>query len=325
MHLLGIARVRPGLLTHGFNRRKIECAEIILRFGFAPAAHLHGLGAAFLQRRIIEEGIRPRAEDFRGKRRRLGQIAREDADAAALKTAQHIEPAIDIHRLVQAIVERLRDQGVIGNLPLADDVFETGNLIRKHRGEQILGFHALQLRCHLLAAGKARQGQRRGRRPAPAHAKQRRIEQGLDEDVLRRRRMQVTRYLDQRKAVAGRQRQDDGILGRRRLQFKIEGAAKAFAQSQAPGLVDAAAERRVHDQLRAAGFIEEALEDNLRARRQHAQRIARTRQIVDQLLRGDRVDADLFDQPAACRSDAALDFRRKRLQPRCFKFFLRGR
>ena len=50
---------------------------------------------------------------------------------------------------------------MIGNLALADEVLGAGDLVGKHRGQQVLGAHALQLRRDLLAAAKARQRERR--------------------------------------------------------------------------------------------------------------------------------------------------------------------
>ena len=304
MHLVGVARVGPRFFAHRLDGSDVERTEILGGLRIAPAAHLHGLGASFLQRGIVEEGVGSGAENLGGERRRLDEVAREDVDGAAFQAAQDAEQTFDIHRLVQAVVEGLRDQRVVGNLALADDVFQAGHLIRKHAGEQVLGAHALQLRRDLLAAGEARQGQRGGRRPAPAHAENGCVEQGLDEDILCARRMQVARHLDQRKTVAGRQRQDDRVLGGGGLQFEVEGAAEALAQGQAPGLVDAAAEGRVDDQLGAAGFVEEALHDDALARRQGAERVARAGQVVDRLLRSDRIDADLFYQPTARSSDS---------------------
>ena len=58
------------------------------------------------------------------------------------------------------------------------------------------------------------------------------------------------------------QRDVQSVVGRRRLQFEVEGAAEALAQRQSPGLVDASAKRRVNDELHAAGFIEETFGDD---------------------------------------------------------------
>src|SRR3546814_15091304 len=65
--------------------------------------------------------------------------------------------------------------------------------------------------------------------------------------------------LVQLEAVAGVQPQHDGVFAGGGLQFEIECAAEPLAQGQAPGAIDAAAERRMDDQLRAAGFVEKTL------------------------------------------------------------------
>ena len=57
------------------------------------------------------------------------------------------------------------------------------------------------------------------------------------------------------------QRQDDRVLGGCRLQFEIEGAAEFLAQREAKRAIDTRAERRMDDELHAAGFVEETLED----------------------------------------------------------------
>ena len=79
------------------------------------------------------------------------------------------------------------------------------------------------------------------------------------------------------------QRQDDGVFRRRRLQFEIEFAAEALAQGQAPGAVDAAAERGVDDKLHAARLVEEALEHDGVLRGQSAQRRERGGEMIAQL------------------------------------------
>jgi hypothetical protein len=68
--------------------------------------------------------------------------------------------------------------------------------------------------------------------------------------------MQVAGDVSQLEAVGGCQRQDNGVFGRRRLQLEIKCATKPFAQREAPGAIQATAERRVDDQLHAARFVE---------------------------------------------------------------------
>ncbi len=67
---------------------------------------------------------------------------------------------------------------------------------------------------------------------------------------------------------------DDRVLGRRRLELDVEAAAEALAQGQPPGAVEAAAERGMDDQLHAARFVEETLEDDALLGR-HARRARR--------------------------------------------------
>ena len=83
--------------------------------------------------------------------------------------------------------------------------------------------------------------------------------------------MQVMPHLGEVEAVRPGQRQHDVVLGRRRLQLEIEFAANALAQRQPPGAVDAAAVGRMDDQLHAADFVEETLDDERLLGRQHAQ------------------------------------------------------
>ena len=54
----------------------------------------------------------------------------------------------------------------------------------------------------------------------------------------------------------------DAVVGGGGLQLEVEAAAEALAQGEAPGLVEAAAEGRVEDELLAAAFVEEALGDD---------------------------------------------------------------
>ena len=84
--------------------------------------------------------------------------------------------------------------------------------------------------------------------------------------------MQVAEHLLERERMRRAERQDDALLRRRRLQLEIEALAELLAQSEAPGAVDAAAERRVQHELHAARFVEEALEDERVLRRQSAER-----------------------------------------------------
>ncbi len=105
--------------------------------------------------------------------------------------------------------------------------------------------------------------------------------------------------LCQFETVGRGERQHDVVFGRRRLKFEVELAAEALAQSEAPGAVDAAAERGMDDQLHAARFVEEALQHHRLLRRQAAEGRGGRCQIFNNLLGGRKSDTDFLCQPAA--------------------------
>ena len=168
-----------------------------------------------------------------------------------MRDQQPLQP-FDVHRLVQAVGDRLIGQRMIGDLAIAGDVLSAGHLVGEHAGDQILRLHARELRRDLLAAAEPRQRQRDTRHPPPPRGEHRRIEQSLDQQRSHAVGTQILRHLRQFETVRRGQRQHDIVLGRRRLQFEVEFAAEALAQREAPGAVDPAAERRVDHKLHAA-------------------------------------------------------------------------
>ena len=74
------------------------------------------------------------------------------------------------------------------------------------------------------------------------------------------------------------------VVGGRRLQFEIEAAAKALAQRQSPGFVDAPAKGGVDDELHSATLVEKSLGDNCLLRRHIAQHGAAFEDVLNQLL-----------------------------------------
>src|SRR5262245_53732739 len=104
--------------------------------------------------------------------------------------------------------------------------------------------------------------------------------------------MQVAHNLGELEAVRGGQRQDDAVLGRGRLQLEIELAAEAFSQRQPPGAIDTAAEGGMDDELHAAGFVEEALQNDVALRGQTTKRGARRGEIVHKLTGSRRAQTE---------------------------------
>ncbi len=110
--------------------------------------------------------------------------------------------------------------------------------------------------------------------------------------------MEVARDFGEFETMRGGQRQDDIVFGCGGLQLEIELAAESFAQGEAPGAVDTAAERRMDDELHAARFVEEALEDDRILRRQAIERAHRGGEIFDELHRRRLVKAERLIQPS---------------------------
>src|SRR6185503_20456241 len=137
----------------------------------------------------------------------------------------------------------------------------------------------------LLAVAIARHGERDGGVPAPAGLEHRRVEECLNQDVFRRRRVQVAEDVCERKRVLRAKREQETVLGGGGLQLEVELAAETLAQREAPRLVDAAAERRVQHELHTARFVEEPFEHDGVLRRQYPQYAAAFTEIVDCLLR----------------------------------------
>ena len=182
------------------------------------------------------------------------------------------------------------------------EVLGAGDLVGEHRGR------AGPRRCMRCSCGGTLRPPRSAAAratiaayPAPARGEHRRVEHRLHQHAVAR----CSSAGSARRSASGKlcavgERQHDRVLGGRRLQLEVERAAEALAQRQAPGAVDAAAERRVDDELHAAGFVEEALEHDACRCVGSAPSAARAgAQVVDELRgRRRRRSAELLDQPA---------------------------
>ena len=277
------------------------------------AAHLHGARAALFERRIVEIGVGIGVENFVRKDRRHGVSTARQRIAALRYVAEDVLQALEVQGLGEHVFHRLAHQRMIGNCDVADDIFLAGERLRKNRGQQIVGAHALNLRRNFFAALEAQQAPARARRPsASARVKQRRGEHGLLQHFLHGVGVQEMKHVGERKAVLLAQGDIQAVVGGRGLQLKIERAAEALAQRQPPGLVDARAERRVDDQLHAAAFVEEALGDDQVLRGHRAQHGAARQRVIDGLLGAGFVEAALALEPGDRRAAACGDSRRCR-------------
>ena len=299
-------RLGPGLLADARDRRGIEGAEVGGGLRVEPAAQHDRLRAPLFERRAVQEGVGVRGQHLVGERRGLGQVARHQLQLAALHAAEESFEPGDVHRLLQAVGERLLDERMVGDLALADDVFEAGELVGEDDRDQVLRGLAQKRRRHPPAGPPARQGEGAARVPAPAHAEERGVEHRLGEHVAHRVGVQEAEGVCEREAVRRPEREDDRVLGRRRLQLEVEGLAEALAESQSPGAVQPAAERRVDDHVHVAGLVEEALGDQGLAGRHGAERGEGDGEIVGDLRCRGRRQAEVAGEPGDRRLSPPL-------------------
>ena len=184
-----------------------------------------------------------------------------------------------------------------------------GEVFRRTRpgpGKTAASRSSARMRCmrrrHAPAVRKPQDGQRARRIPAPARGEHGRIEQRLREHVLDGFGPQKLEHDFERKGMLLAERNHDAVVGGRRLQFEIERAAEALAQRQAPGAIDARAERRVQDELHAAAFVEEALRHHVQGRGKAPSARAAGQHIRDGLLRAEAIESAFALQPVGLRS-----------------------
>ena len=290
VQLVGVARIGTRFVAHALDRSSVE--HVVARH----AAGVDGLRPSLFEGCVIEKCVRLGVEDVVRQGRRLRSIARDADDLSAVNALQHASQPVEVHRLLQTVVHRLIDQGMVGDLTVAGDVLETRGCIRKNRGHQIVGHGALKLRRNLAPSAIPRDGQGDRGVPAPARLKHRRVEKRLDQHVSCGRRMEITEDIGQGEGMLRPERKQHRIVGGRCLQLEVELTAEAFAQRQPPRLVDPASERRVDDELHAARLIEEALGHERQLRGDDAKSDARRVEVLEDLARRGFRDSALLDE-----------------------------
>ena len=246
-----------------------------------------GLRAALLERRVVEEGVGLRGQDAARERRRLGRVDGAPLDRAVLEPAQHLEEAVDVHRLGQAVLDRLarRSDGPSGTSigppgSVSGQASTSGNAVDEQVVRRACAGAARAPSCRSAARSSSSERCAFQRQRV---SNMRRGEQRLHEDVARAVGVQVVEDVLQREAVLRAEREHDRLLVGGGLQLEAEADAEALAQREAPGAVDPRAERRVHDELHAAALVEEALEDDALLRRDRAERLPARRDVLGDL------------------------------------------
>ena len=237
--------------------------------------------------------------------RRFRRVAGHEPELAPVNAAQYGTQTLEVHRLFEAIADRLRNQWMIGDLPIARDILQARGRIGEDRRHQVVRQHPLDRRRHFARAARARHGQRDRRVPPPPRLEHRRVEKRLNQHVFCRLGVQVAEHVRQRERVLRPEREHQRVFGGGRLQLEVELPAEALAQGEAPGLVDAAAERRMQHELHAAGLVEESLEHQRVLRRNHTERAPALCEVRHGLVSGVAVEAGLRHDPIGRRSAGA--------------------
>src|SRR2546425_60416 len=116
-----------------------------------------------------------------------------------------------VHRLLEAVADRLIDERVSGELARALDVVETRRGVREDRSEQLIGDHALDLRGEARAVAVPRYGKGKRRGPAPARLEDRRVDHRLNERFAHRLRIQVAEHVIEREGMRRPEREDQRL------------------------------------------------------------------------------------------------------------------
>ena len=144
--------------------------------------------------------------------RRLAGIPRNEFDISSFNFAKDFLPAIEIHDLVQAIVNGLLHKRMIGRLEIARAMLEARGLHGKDRRQQILGSVSLQMGWHLLPAAMPQHGQSPRHIPTPTNTEHGHGQQCLNEHIPRNRRLEQREHLLERETLLRTDRQHDAVV-----------------------------------------------------------------------------------------------------------------
>ncbi len=270
VELVLAARLGTHLLEHGRDGIGVESRHFVggdrqaVRPELAePTPQGQGAGTALLERCVVEVGERTPAQNGVREGGRLGRLHGVHLDGTRFDARPDVDQSFDPEPLVEAVVDRLARQDVIGNGHRPGRrVLLAGGQAGPHRSQEIVGLHALEVDGAPLAAVHAREHEGAVQVPAPARAQHRVEEHGLGEHLWHGFAREHVLDPGQREAVLGAEREHDRVVIGCGLQLEVEGDAEALAKSQPKGAVDASAKRRVQDQLRTLALVEAAFDDD---------------------------------------------------------------
>ena len=218
----------------------------------------------------------------------------ETADGAVFYAAEEFDEAFEVHRFLKDVLHDFVDEGMVGDLDVADDGLEAGGGLGEDGGHEVFGAGALDLWGDALAFGEAQELQAASGGPAPAVFEDGRCDGGLFEELFGGVFGEEVEDVGEGEAVLLGEGDVDAVVGGGGLQLEVEAAAEAFAEGEAEGFVDAAAEGGVEDELHAAAVVEETLGDDGGFGGDGSEDGAAGDDVGDELLGAGFADAALF-------------------------------
>ena len=145
VQFLPVCGLRPCLLADTGDGRVVKPPQVGGGCGVEKSTTGDGTGAPLFQWRTIQESVGPAVDNLRRQGGRLHQIAGYHTDRPCFDACYPFDQPVNIHGLGQAILNGLVNQGMVGYLPVTDDILQTGKLVREHTGDQVLRLHPQQV------------------------------------------------------------------------------------------------------------------------------------------------------------------------------------
>ena len=239
MQLLGIPWCGGHLVADPGDGGGVECGQIA-GVDRQAASQCDGPAAPLLERGVVEEGVGVGVEDLVRQHGEGSAVSRDRQRITAPRrfAAGPAREPVDVHRLVQAVARWSRCTSGWSGSSTAPPPWLSWQAAcaGKHRRQQIVARMRMEAAAALRPPPRMRStASARVGVPAPAHLEHRALQRRLAPASPRRCRGERSRStVVERKAVLRPEREQHRVVGGRRLQLEVEGAAEALAQRQAP-------------------------------------------------------------------------------------------
>ena len=191
-----------------------------------------------------------------------GGVDGQAANGSLLDAAEDFDETFEVHGFAEDVFHDFADEWVVGDLNVANDSLEAGGGLREDVGHEVVGAGALDLRGDALALLHAQELERAAGGPAPAIFEDGRGDGGLLEELFGGVLGEKFEDVGEGEGMLFGEGDVDAVVGGGGLELEVEAAAETLAEGEAPGLVDAAAEGGVENELHAAAVVEETFGDD---------------------------------------------------------------